>query len=111
MLANVIVRLEELLGKDFENIAESCCLVISKFDSTRSEEDIYGLINSIINLNSVFRENSSRKKLVETILNNKKLLFFPIPTDFNQERLKLIEEEIEKLLPYTLSQSSSVSLS
>ena len=49
MLANVIMRLEELLGKDFESIAESCCLVISKFDSTRSEEDIEGLITSIIN--------------------------------------------------------------
>lgn len=49
--------------------------------------------------------------MVETILNNKKLLFFPIPTDFSPERLKIIEEGIEKLSPYTLTQNSQVSLS
>ena len=44
-------------------------------------------------------------------MNNKKLLFFPIPTDFSPERLKIIEEGIEKLSPYTLTQNSKVSLS
>ena len=39
------------------------------------------------------------------------MLFFPIPTAFSPERLKIIEEGIEKLSPYALTQNSQVSLS
>ena len=50
MLADVVLRLENLFGANFSNIFESTCLVITKVNSlVHSEEAVIGTIEDILN--------------------------------------------------------------
>ena len=62
LFADIIVRLEQLFGPDFPQLANSSCFLISKLESLQySEEDVIGTIQEIISSSSYLPPGSVRR--------------------------------------------------
>ena len=107
---DVAVQLHKLFGTTFREVINSCLLIISKVDeNVATMEELIGCIREIGEANQ--KLGTEGAMLIKTLINQNKIIGFPIPGKMNDHTLDQIKENIKKIPLYHVAQEPNVALS
>ena len=107
---DVAAQLHKMFGASFNQVINSCLLIISKVGATESTfQELIGCIEQISQQNSSVSPEGVM--LMKTLIAQKRIAEFPTPRNINDDTINQIKESIKKIPLFHVAQEPNLALS